>query len=61
MPALLRSFGYAFEGLGHLVRTQRSFRIELVLGAFVVVAGTWLRVIIRRVGRHRPRPGPRKA
>ncbi len=37
--ALLRSFSYAFAGLGHLIRTQRNFRIELAIGAVAIVAG----------------------
>lgn len=36
---LLRSFSYAIAGLGHLLRTQRNFRIELVVGALAVIAG----------------------
>ena len=40
MP-LLRSFAYAFEGLTHLVRTQRNFRIELAVGAAAVSLGAW--------------------
>ena len=37
MP-LLRSFSYALAGLAHLLRTQRNFRIELVIGAVAVIA-----------------------
>ena len=42
--ALLRSFAYALAGLGHLVRTQRNFRIELAVAVLAVAAGVWLRV-----------------
>ena len=43
MP-LLRSFGYAFSGLGHLLRTQRNFRIELAIGLVALMAAAWSRV-----------------
>jgi len=36
---MLRSFGFAFAGIGHLIRTQRNARIELAIGIAVVVAG----------------------
>jgi diacylglycerol kinase (ATP) len=39
--ALLRSFSFALAGLGHLMRTQRNFRIELVAGALVLLAGAF--------------------
>ncbi len=37
MKKLIRSFGYAFKGLGHAAATQLNFRIHL--GASVVAAG----------------------
>jgi undecaprenol kinase/diacylglycerol kinase (ATP) len=40
----MRSFGYAIEGIGYLVRTQRNFRIHLALAAAVVVAALALGV-----------------
>ena len=40
MP-LIRSFAYAFAGVAHLLRTQRNFRIEVVMGALATVAGVW--------------------
>ncbi len=43
MP-LLRSFGYAFAGLGHLLRTQRNFRIELAIGLVALMAAAWWRI-----------------
>ncbi len=43
MP-LLRAFAYAFAGLGHLLRTQRNFRIEVAIGLVAVVAGAWWRI-----------------
>lgn len=35
----MRSFGYAIEGITYLVRTQRNFRIHLLVAAAAVVAG----------------------
>jgi diacylglycerol kinase len=35
----VRSFGFALEGLGYLVRTQRNFRIHLLLGLAAVTTG----------------------
>ena len=36
---MLRSFGFAFSGLGHLLRTQRNARIELAIGVVAVAMG----------------------
>ena len=36
---MMRSFGYALEGIGYLVRTQRNFRIHLLAAAAVSAAG----------------------
>ncbi len=41
---LLRSFRFAFAGVSYLIRTQRNARIELTVGAAVVVLAAWLRV-----------------
>ena len=41
---LLRSFRFALEGISYVIRTQRNARIELVIGAAVVVLAAWLRV-----------------
>ena len=35
----VRSFGYALEGLAYLVRTQRNFRIHLLIAAAAAAAG----------------------
>ncbi len=35
---LLRSFGFALAGIGHLLRTQRNFRIEVAIGGVTVAA-----------------------
>ena len=42
--ALLRSFGFAFAGLTHLLRTQRNFRIEVAIGLLTLVGGVWARL-----------------
>ena len=41
MP-LLRSFGFAFAGIAHLLRTQRNFRLEAGIGVLALVAGALL-------------------
>jgi len=39
---LLRSFGYAFEGVAYILRTQRNARIEVILGIGAVLLAAWL-------------------
>jgi diacylglycerol kinase len=39
---LLRSFGYAFEGVSYILRTQRNARIELAIAVGVIVLALWL-------------------
>jgi diacylglycerol kinase len=39
---LLRSFGYAFEGVAFILRTQRNARIELALAIVAVAMAAWL-------------------
>src|SRR5687767_8563804 len=41
---LLRSFRFAFAGLGYLLRTQRNARIHVILGAIACALAAWLRV-----------------
>jgi diacylglycerol kinase len=41
---VLRSFGYAFEGVAYILRTQRNARIELVVGFAAVLLAAWLGV-----------------
>jgi diacylglycerol kinase (ATP) len=36
-PSILESFNYAFEGIIHVLRTQRNMRIHLVIAAVVLV------------------------
>jgi diacylglycerol kinase (ATP) len=37
-PSLLESFNYAFEGIIHVLRTQRNMRIHFVAAALVLIA-----------------------
>jgi len=39
---LLRSFGYAFEGVAYILRTQRNARIEIAVGLAAVLLAAWL-------------------
>ena len=41
---LIRSFYFAFAGLGYLFKTQRNARIELTLGIFACGLGAWLHI-----------------
>jgi diacylglycerol kinase (ATP) len=36
-PTVIDSFNYAFEGIIHVLRTQRNMRIHLVIGVVVIV------------------------
>ncbi len=40
----MRSFGFAFEGLVALVRTQPNFRVHLVAGCAALILGLLLRL-----------------
>ncbi len=42
MGSLIASFGYAFAGLGYLLRTQRNARIHTLVGACVIALGFFL-------------------
>jgi diacylglycerol kinase (ATP) len=44
MSTLLASFGYAFAGLGYLIRTQRNARIHTLVGACALALGVVLRI-----------------
>ncbi|MDF2750865.1 MAG: phosphatase family protein, partial [Gaiellaceae bacterium] len=37
-PSILESFNYAFEGIIHVLRTQRNMRIHFAVAALVLVA-----------------------
>lgn len=39
---LLRSFGYAFEGVAYIVRNQRNARIEIAIGVIALALAAWL-------------------
>ena len=43
-PSLLASFKYACEGIAHAYRSQRNFRIHVIVSSAVVAAGLLLRV-----------------
>jgi diacylglycerol kinase (ATP) len=43
-PTLLDSFNYAFEGIIHVLRTQRNLRIHFGIAIAVIVAAVWLGV-----------------
>jgi len=43
-PSLLESFNYAFEGIIHVLRTQRNMRIHFLLAVAVLVAALTLGV-----------------
>src|SRR5437867_12138918 len=38
-PNILESFNYAFEGIIHVLRTQRNMRIHFTIAAAVLIAG----------------------
>ena len=39
MQRLIRSFGYAFAGVGYGLRTQANFRIQVLIASGVILAG----------------------
>jgi undecaprenol kinase len=39
---LLRSFGYAFEGVAYILRTQRNARIEIAVAIAALALAAWL-------------------
>ena len=45
MPRKLkRSFDFAFTGVGYLLKTQRNMRIHIIIGTFVMVLSTLLKI-----------------
>ena len=44
MKSFLRGFGYAFEGIAYAVRTQRNFRVQLIISVLVIAAGLYFRL-----------------
>jgi diacylglycerol kinase (ATP) len=43
-PTLLDSFNYAFEGIIHVLRTQRNLRIHFLIAIAVIAAAVWIGV-----------------
>jgi diacylglycerol kinase len=41
---LLKSFGFAFEGLSHAIKNNRNLKIHLVIGLAVVLASIFFHV-----------------
>ena len=41
---IVKSFGFAFAGLAHLLRTQRNARIHVVIGTIACGLSAWLRI-----------------
>ncbi len=41
---LWQSFGYAFEGFGHVIRSQRNFQIHLGITALVLLVGFFFEI-----------------
>lgn len=46
MKKLLRSFGYAFKGLGHATQTQLNFRVHLVASLLALFLGYALKISV---------------
>ncbi len=44
LASLGRSFGFAFQGIAYLFRTQRNARIELCIGVIACALGFWLHI-----------------
>ena len=43
-PSVFESFNFAFEGIIHVLRTQRNMRIHLLAAVIVLVAAIWVGV-----------------
>ncbi|GAA4319895.1 diacylglycerol kinase family protein [Mucilaginibacter gynuensis] len=44
MKKVIRSFGYAFKGIGYAFKTQLNFRIHSVATLIAAAMGFWLRI-----------------
>jgi diacylglycerol kinase len=44
MRAFLRSFSYAFQGIAHVLRTQRNALVEAAIALLVIVAAIFFRI-----------------
>jgi diacylglycerol kinase (ATP) len=42
--SILESFNFAFEGIIHVLRTQRNMRVHFAVAIIVLVAGVWMGV-----------------
>lgn len=43
---LYRSFGYAFEGIGTCIRSERNMKIHCTAAVLVVIFGIWLKISV---------------
>jgi diacylglycerol kinase (ATP) len=43
-PSIFESFNFAFEGIIHVLRTQRNMRVHFAVAVIVLVAGLWVGV-----------------
>src|SRR5207237_5279850 len=43
-PSILDSFNFAFEGIIHVLRTQRNMRVHFAVAIVVLVAAVWVGV-----------------
>ena len=43
-PTIFDSFNFAFEGIIHVLRTQRNMRVHFAVAVIVLVAGLWIGV-----------------
>jgi diacylglycerol kinase (ATP) len=43
-PSILESFNFAFEGIIHVLRTQRNMRVHFAVAIIVLVAAVWVGV-----------------
>ena len=40
-PSIHESFNFAFEGIIHVLRTQRNMRIHFAIASVVLIAAVW--------------------
>ena len=44
MKAFLHSFHFAFQGIGHVLQTQRNARVHVVVACLVIAAGIYFQI-----------------
>ena len=44
MGRFVKSFGYAFSGLGYAFKSQFNFKVHVLILGLVVIAGCWLKL-----------------